>query len=107
MPTFEKAVEARDLDAVEAMLADDVVFHSPVAFRPYPTPLFDSDGGFTGAINMLVDVSDEQVDALNRQAERCRRLAGATYDREVSDMLDKMAAGYERNAAELSKPRAD
>ena len=78
-----------------------------VAFRPYPTPLFDSDGGFTGAINMLVDVSDEQVDALNRQAERCRRLAGATYDREVSGMLDKMAAGYERNAAELSKPRAD
>ena len=36
MPTFEEAVEARDLDAVEAMLADNVVFHSPVAFRPYP-----------------------------------------------------------------------
>ena len=36
MPTFEEAVEARDLDAVEAMLPDDVVFHSPVAFRPYP-----------------------------------------------------------------------
>ena len=36
MHAFEEAVEARDLDAVEAMLADDVVFRSPVAFAPYP-----------------------------------------------------------------------
>lgn len=34
--TFREAVEARDLEAVEALLADDVVFRSPVAFRPYP-----------------------------------------------------------------------
>jgi PAS domain S-box-containing protein len=74
-----------------------------VAFRPYPTPLFDSEGRFTGAINMLVDVSDEQVEALNSQAERCRRLAEATYDREVRKMLGSMAAGYQRNAEELSK----
>jgi hypothetical protein len=36
MPTFREAVEARDMDAVEAMLADDVVFRSPVAHKPYP-----------------------------------------------------------------------
>lgn len=34
--TFREAVEARDMAAVEAMLADDVVFRSPVAFKPYP-----------------------------------------------------------------------
>lgn len=34
--TFREAVEARDMEAVEAMLADDVVFRSPVAFKPYP-----------------------------------------------------------------------
>lgn len=33
---FRKAIEAKDMDAVEAMLADDVVFLSPVAFTPYP-----------------------------------------------------------------------
>ncbi len=33
--SFRAAVEAKDLDAVEAMLADDVVFRSPVAHRPY------------------------------------------------------------------------
>lgn len=36
MTTFRDAVEARDLDAVEDCLADDVIFRSPVAFKPYP-----------------------------------------------------------------------
>ena len=36
MTTFREAIEAKDMDAVEAMLADDVVFTSPVAFKPYP-----------------------------------------------------------------------
>ena len=35
MTTFREAVDARDMDAVAAMLADDVVFWSPVAFKPY------------------------------------------------------------------------
>jgi hypothetical protein len=36
MTTFRAAIEARDLSAAEALLADDVVFRSPVAHRPYP-----------------------------------------------------------------------
>ena len=36
MDAFRKAVEARDAAGVEALLADDVVFHSPVAYKPYP-----------------------------------------------------------------------
>lgn len=74
---------------------------SRVAFRPYPTPLFDKDGKFTGAINMLIDVSDEQVGALTDQAERCRRLAGATYNRETSKILGDMADSFDRTAGEL------
>ncbi|MGN0064142.1 MAG: nuclear transport factor 2 family protein [Nocardioides sp.] len=35
MTSFRAAVEARDLDAIEALLADEVVFTSPVAFKPY------------------------------------------------------------------------
>ena len=34
-PDFRAAVEARDLDAMTALLADDVVFRSPVAHKPY------------------------------------------------------------------------
>ena len=35
MHPFRSAVEARDLDAVSALLAEDVVFRSPVVFKPY------------------------------------------------------------------------
>jgi ketosteroid isomerase-like protein len=36
MHPFRAAVEAGDQAAIEALLAEDVVFTSPVAFRPYP-----------------------------------------------------------------------
>ncbi|CKI59765.1 nuclear transport factor 2 family protein [Mycolicibacterium smegmatis] len=36
MHPFRQAVEARDTDAMTALLADDVVFTSPVAYKPYP-----------------------------------------------------------------------
>lgn len=36
MHPFRKAVEARDEVAMAALLADDVVFTSPVAFKTYP-----------------------------------------------------------------------
>ena len=32
----------------------------PRAFKPYPTPLFDAAGAFTGAVNLLLDVTEEQ-----------------------------------------------
>ncbi|WP_454199338.1 nuclear transport factor 2 family protein [Nocardia sp. Marseille-Q1738] len=36
MHPFRAAVEARDEAAIEALLAENVVFTSPVAFQPYP-----------------------------------------------------------------------
>ncbi|WP_227981447.1 nuclear transport factor 2 family protein [Nocardia spumae] len=36
MHPFRAAVEARDEAAIAAQLADNVVFTSPVAFKPYP-----------------------------------------------------------------------
>lgn len=79
---------------------------SRVAFKPYPTPLFDDAGKLTGAINMLVDVSSEQSIALQDQADRCRRLAGSFYNRESTAVLENMAAGFERTAAEI-RPLSD
>lgn len=74
------------------------------AFVPYPTPLFDDGGEMTGAINLLIDVSDEQSEALDVQASRCRRLARATLDRDASRILGSMARGYEATAASLREP---
>ncbi|MGV9452442.1 nuclear transport factor 2 family protein [Streptomyces sp. NPDC003635] len=36
MQAFREAIEKGDLDAAEALLAEDVVFTSPVVFKPYP-----------------------------------------------------------------------
>lgn len=36
MEAFRVAIDSRDMDAVESLLAEDVVFRSPVAFAPYP-----------------------------------------------------------------------
>lgn len=77
-----------------------------VAFRPYPTPLLGPDGELRGAVNMLIDVTAEQSDKLHEQADRCRRLAGATYDRGTSKMLGDMADGFDRTADALTDKRA-
>ena len=78
---------------------------SRVAFKPYPTPLFNEDGSLAGAVNMLIDVTEEQSKALHQQADRCRRLAKATYDRATSTVLDAMADGFDKTATGLSKKR--
>ena len=68
-----------------------------------PTPLFDHDGRMTGAINLLLDVTAEQSEALAAQAERCRRLADAMYNRATSKMLGDMADGFNRTAEDLER----
>ena len=71
------------------------------AFTPYPTPVLDAAGKLTGAVNMLIDVSNEQAEVLAEQARRCRRLADATYDRQTSGVLAAMADGFARTAEDL------
>jgi len=73
------------------------------AFTPYPTPLFDKDGALKGAVNLLIDVSEEESGALEQQAERCHRLAAAVSDRHTGELLRGMAQGYARNAAALCR----
>jgi len=75
---------------------------SRVAFRPYPTPLLDCEGRLSGAVNMLIDISEEQSEALKEQAARCRRLARSTNDLRTSDILKSMANGYDETAAALT-----
>lgn len=71
------------------------------AFLPYPTPFFDSDGELIGAVNLLIDVSDEQAGSLSEQAARCRRLARSTTDQQASQILGQMAKEYDQTAAAL------
>jgi PAS domain S-box-containing protein len=77
-----------------------------VTFRPYPTPIFDAEGRFAGAVNLLEDVTDEvRAGELLGQARRCRRLAAAMLDRATIDILSRMAEEYEAKAQALQAAR--
>jgi PAS domain S-box-containing protein len=62
-----------------------------IPFIPYPTPLFDESGRLTGAINMLVDISERkraEADLAERQAQLALFVehapaAIAMFDREM------------------------
>jgi hypothetical protein len=75
-----------------------------VNFRPYPTPIFDKDGRFAGAVNLLEDVTDEvRADDLMTQARRCRRLANSVADELATETLNRMADEYEAKATALRR----
>jgi PAS domain S-box-containing protein len=77
-----------------------------LAFRAYPTPIFDAAGAFAGAVNLLEDVTDEvRAEDLLAQARRCRRLAKDVNDRHAAETLSRMADEYEEKAAELRPAR--
>ena len=73
-----------------------------VMFAPYPTPLIDETGEINGAVNILIDVTEErQAGELRAQAMRCRRLARSVTDQRAIDTLLLMAGEYEDKAREL------
>ena len=78
-----------------------------VNFRPHPTPIFDDQGGFLGAVNILEDVTDEvRADDYLAQARRCRRLAGGIDHKTAVAALRTMADEYEARAALLREKTA-
>lgn len=72
------------------------------AFTPYPTPLFDEAGQLTGAVNLLIDVSEEQARALHEQAARCTRLSRELCSRADSALLADLAERYQTMSTALS-----
>jgi PAS domain S-box-containing protein len=78
-----------------------------IPFIPYPTPLHDSDGNLTGAINMLVDITERKkaeerqkvlIDELNHRVKNTlatvQSLAGQTarYAESVEDFSGRFEA---------------
>lgn len=46
--------------------------------------------------------AEHEANDNTEQADRCRRLARATYDRTTSAMLEQMAADYDRRTEQRS-----
>jgi PAS domain S-box-containing protein len=77
-----------------------------VVFRPYPTPIFDQNGAFAGAVNILEEMTDEvRAENLLAQARRCRRLANGVDDVRAAETLTRMAEEYEAKAAAVTARR--
>lgn len=73
-----------------------------IQFVPYPTPLFNEDGEFIGAVNLLVDVTEmRHAKYLRDQAIRCRKLAASICDLRTMGILKGMAEEYDQQAAQL------
>lgn len=53
MNPFRSAIEARDIDAAVALLSDDVVFRSPIVFKPYRGR--DAVGVLLGAVSRVFE----------------------------------------------------
>jgi hypothetical protein len=72
-------------------------------FLPFPTPLFNAQGHFIGAVNILIDITaSKRTAVLREQARRCRRLAISVDDEQTASTLNRLAADYEEETRKLS-----
>lgn len=102
----EQCPMARAIRERRAIRNEIVIAERPdgrrVACRVFPTPYFNEQGEFGGAVNLFIDVTHEKLGELADQAARCRRLARATTDSQASNILSGMARDYEASAATLA-----
>jgi PAS domain-containing protein len=70
-----------------------------MTFIPYPTPIIGEDGQLIGAVNLLLDVTEQrQVESLRQSAAKCRRLSNTIGDRGTIETLRTMADEYDAQA---------
>jgi PAS domain-containing protein len=78
---------------------------SRVDFIPFPTPIFGAEGKLTGAVNLLIDLTDPRyIEFLRSQSARCRRLAASVGDARTAEILTRMAADYEEQVRQAVTP---
>ena len=70
-----------------------------VPFIPYPTPMFDADGRLTGAVNLLVDIT-ERREAENEK-QRLAAIVTSSEDAIVSKDLNGIVTSWNPGAERL------
>lgn len=70
-----------------------------IPFLAFPTPLFDGAGNLTGAVNMLVDLTDRTV--ADEAAQRIAAIVESSDDAIVAKDLDGVIINWNRGAERL------
>ena len=95
---FKAAVESEDPEALKDALADDVVFRSPVVFKPYPGKEIVSTILIEGAFNVFEDF--RYTDQLEGADADALIFSARVGDRDV-DGLDLLRFDPEGKVSEL------
>jgi len=95
---FRQAVEAKDLDAMEAALAPDVEFRSPVVFKTY-----EGRDATMGLLRMVVEVFEdfEYTDEVESGDSACLVFKARVGDRELQG-IDYLELNEEGKVARLT-----
>jgi ketosteroid isomerase-like protein len=103
MKAFRAAVERRDLAALTALLAPDVVFHSPVSFKPYHGR---QEVGWILATVATIFEDFVYVDELESGLHSALRFRARIGDRlaEGVDLIERDADGAIRTLTVMIRP---
>ena len=103
MKAFRQAVETRDLAALTALLAPDVVFHSPVSFKPYHGR--DEVGWILATVATIFE-DFVYVDELENGLHSALRFRTRIGDRvaEGVDLIERDAEGHIRTLTVMIRP---
>jgi PAS domain S-box-containing protein len=72
---------------------------SRASFVPYPTPLFDDKGRLTGAVNLLMDVTEQK--GLERNQAHLSAIVESSDDAIVSKNLDGIIQSWNKGAERI------
>ena len=103
MKAFRQAVEARDLAALTALLAPDVVFHSPVSFKPYHGR--EQVGWILATVATILEdfVYVDELESGQHSALRFRTRIGDRVAEGV-DLIERDAGGAIRTLTVMIRP---
>jgi len=96
--TFRKAVEAKDIGAMEAALAPDVVFRSPAVYKPY-----EGREATMGLLRLVTTVFEDfrYIDEIESAESACLVFEARVGDRELQG-IDYLKLNEDGLVSELS-----